>query len=1782
MDFTYVGCTLATFPAFKENTEYVYLVNGRTLTGLHEVADQYSGIFIKGKLHIYLRTDGKLQGQISDAQYAQIHSELPGGWKSFVPESQLTYKPLSLSEKPFQIELQDGILHNVIVEKDMTNWEANFVKSIMSQFQLDVQGKRAVYNPINTFPSEGRNDGVFKTLEETITGETVTSYEIHPLPEYQLQSEPWLAPQLNLKGDGEIMEVVKNKNYSEAYDRPSYHYGFGSIDEAEPTSNRIGQFFVRNAKTRAILTGKLSRFTVQSVLTVNKILVNPVWDNKEKGSVISMVNLTLDKVQNQGQQPPELSSPVSIGNLVYSYESPFADADHVSGGQKRRHLSKLESSEESGEQTWGRFRRSARQMIEKLYKSDQQSSEEYVQQQPQPGMNTAPELPLLPYFMGYHGKSIKQSGSFDLKQNVQKIAQEIGQDIQEPEKILTEATLSKFTILCSLIRLMDTAELNSVAQALYTQSKQGPQRDAWIAFRDAVSETGTGPAFSTIQEWIKSKKIEYEEAAEIVSTMAYSVRTPTEEYMRKFFELVQDPVVSSQNHLNESALLSFTDLVNRVYVNSNQSHSQYPVHSFGTFNTAQGRKFMKDEVIPYVSSCLDRSIQEADSSKIHVYIRALGNIGHRNILSSFEKYLEGEQKCSQFQRMMMVVSLDKLVESYPVTARSVLYKIYQNPSEIQEIRASAVYQLIRTVPPAEMLQSMAEYTNIDKQELVNGAVKSAIETACQLRSPRLQKLRHAAESARPLLTSKVYGIENYNGWKDYVHEKMQQEYVHHVYHIGSEESYLPKSLKYQVKGRINGMNEHFVNVQAMVSSIKELKNVLFQQTEQYEQLKSQRSQQGGQNKWSSENVARMLNLETPEKEQLEGFIYTQMGSLHKLWSIDNNTLERLPEQIRQLEESLKNGKQQRYTKLGNLKELAISFPTEMGLPFLYAYDMPVVLNVQANIKAAASPSFSQNNKLEMPETITAEVNSNMIVSGKVQSHLSFVTPFDHQQYISGFNRNLHFNIPVNAKIEIDVKNMQSKWEIDPSKVKGERLLHYSAWPFTSRSDVMTITPTALRPNTQVITQNNQRQYDKIFGEKNTGLAFRLWGHHHEQSLNLLELMRVWKSENIITAWEQLWDNACMHQSEFSVAFVPGQSTTRKITLRLGLQKAYKKQPEMPQRAGFITLDQLNQIKAEPMERQKQIMKHVGSGINSAYLRAYDMLVEFEGDRQRQHSLTLGLAKSNVDPKHYGLVYYKNNVRDEPVQLAAQIQGEIPNTNGLDLTYALKTEPSAKFNYLISYGPSESKSMKVQGKITMRRSSERKEYLLSQPLYQVCKQEMQEGNRNLPACANLTIQANFFDRMEVQMKPENWDEKITRPIKDVYRGIRLFFYPMTQFESAQSQDQQYLAEVRFQPNLKYLNISVTGEHEKATISDIPMNEWAQTIVVPHPVFHLRSRMFGKAVGFKNFRPTCVVDHTATQTFNNKTYPISLGSDWTVMMQYVPQQARRLGQQSTQSNAEQQLKEQMENFVVLVREQSEHKELKIVINSPQTEEKQVEIAMQPTEGQGEFSGSNPAATVLVDGQKVTINDKQSTDLNEGYIQIYALPNGEVKVEIQDTFYVIYDGERVRITTVNDKLGNDIVGLCGRFNADQFEDFLTPSNCVAKDVQKFIQSYKIGQNQQRLGASQECVQKVLPLYVNYISEIDSGKQSLDQSRKGSSGTRLQHRYVEENGSLCFTTRAVPVCKHRVRSTISKDIPVVCIDKTKAAYLFKKQIDAGGNPDFSHKQPTKTVKMDVAQRCY
>lgn len=143
----------------------------------------------------------------------------------------------------------------------------------------------------------------------------------------------------------------------------------------------------------------------------------------------------------------------------------------------------------------------------------------------------------------------------------------------------------------------------------------------------------------------------------------------------------------------------------------------------------------------------------------------------------------------------------------------------------------------------------------------------------------------------------MFGIQ-YGGsyLREHLVEELKLHFRETLETVGSEDELYLRGIKYSLQYYLGGQKNELVNFQTLVSSVDELVHVYKQQTEKYsqDQKKQQENhQQHTQNQWSSQYIARMLNLQMKQREQLEGNFYLENGIIQSMFSFVNTTIPTL-------------------------------------------------------------------------------------------------------------------------------------------------------------------------------------------------------------------------------------------------------------------------------------------------------------------------------------------------------------------------------------------------------------------------------------------------------------------------------------------------------------------------------------------------------------------------------------------------------------------------------------------------------------------------------------------------------------------------------------------------------------------------------------------------------------------------------------------------------------------------------------------------------------------------
>nr|CAD7195680.1 unnamed protein product [Timema douglasi] len=1431
------------------------------------------------------------------------------------------------------------------------------------------------------------------------------------------------------------------------------------------------------------------------------------------------------------------------------------------------------------------------------------SSSEERDYLPVPSLNEPPHFPMLPFFFGFEGRPI--SSKINPVEAVRKIASEIGSELQYPDAIPKENTLAKFTILTRLVQVMSAKQLKEAGRSLYTPSNKPSSSRAsntwlssgkskgiplevnvsfWVvqnlsmvttenklsgndtkthfhrkAFRDAVGEAGTGPALVTLKEWIMSKKVRGEDAAELVSSLPRAALTPTPEYLNEFFKLATSPEVTKQSILNTSAILSFTNLVRMSQVDNSTSHKYYPTHLFGRFSL-KNNSAVQQEYIPWLERVLESAVSQADSPKIQLYIRALGNIAHLRILDIFEPYLEGEKNISTLQKVLMVVSMDKFSVLYPKIGRQVLYKIYQNMAQPHELRCAAVFQIMKAQPPANMLQRMAELTNEDPHAQVNAAVKSAIESAANLQGTRTMRLSQNAKSAVHLLTPEQFGLQ-----------------------------YTRSSFG------------------AMISSVDDLLDILLDQIGENEYSDQRRhfyneENQDSENpdsKYNLNKIGAELNIKTLMAEQLEGNILFHLAASERFFAFDNHTIEALPSIVKAAASALHSGNSFNFTKFYNQEAVTLGFPTAMGLPFLFTFNTPTLLQIGGEARVRTHPDLAQGsgNSIPVPSVVNASADVHFSVSNFVGIQPKLKARLDSSRLLTTVNmlllwiRILNSTSPSVQDVDVDMENAKIQATFSPiNSDKDYQIFHCSSKPYTTKHDIINLKPYNQDSDYHKIhVLKEPRQQQAIFGENSTGMAFRL-NYKSEKEFNSTSwIVEEAKKKDPLVLLYFPWADDTIQYTNVSLTYDARRSSTKavKFTVAFANETSSSRHSEESKR------DRINP--AEPSShspdsetRRQEFLDRVAEDIKSSSAMVVDVSAEFQGHEKAYFIATAAVASSPVDEKARALFFFSHQPASssvKPLQAYLVAESKNPQVSWMDFNKAIREDPKSSFNAQLNLKEWNETDSQIVVNGTVEQSYQRRRFVKHSPMAKLCESQMNEGNYGLPACRNVSIEANYRDRLEFSVHYENLPTDLKNLTYKAYQIARYlgYNYMGENIFSSHNLGEKVVFEGNLNPSLRAINVTIKSPIGDAEFIDVPLNPYVVPLLPVHPTMGSLERL-SPVLFSDQLYPYCVVGRSAANTFDNKTYPIQLGKCWHVMMKYAPKYTPEESSENIAPGVD---------VVVMTRDDSSssQKDLKIVTGDDV-------VDLTPSGG-----STKMGLEVKVNERPLEISSSNITEIynpnGDIWLQIFELASGSISLTYPlHGIYLIYDGKTITLKA-NHTYRGEVQGLCGTFTGEPVSDFKTPNNCIMKQPELFVASYALthescqGPAPEYKKRAQEAnctTDDVKPWGSQYSghSQVSISSESSESSEnsvedQSKSCSVLANKVFDEGNMICISVRPQPACASDCSPSKmqEKNVPVHCLSPGSAANHMIKQIKKGARLNLARKGIAKSLRSSLPVQC-
>nr|QPN77961.1 vitellogenin precursor [Centris tarsata] len=1754
---------------WKQGNEYTYLVRSRTLTNLGTISDQHAGILLKATLRIQVKDPNTLVAKLEDFKQAGIHKSLSDGWDTEISDRMLDLQDMPVSGTTFEIKIKHGVIRDLIVEGGLPTWEVNMVKSIVSQLQVDSQGENVIKSKNTQVPSDSDPYGSFVVMEDSVAGKCEVLYDITPLPSHVINARPELVPKPELLTDGHHIDITKTKNFNNCLQRVNYHFGITGETNWEPGSNSNGNFLSKSSTSRIVISGTLKSFTIQSSVTTSKMFVSPRFYDSQNGMVVSRMNLTLANVKKISYQLSSPRVPSSTGNLVYIYHNPFLDTEERRVNKKFDALNSKEnllasdgvssrSSSEEAKKTKQDLRSLASDAS--MSSSSISSSEENDFWQPKPVLEDALQNPLMPNFIGYDGKFIGKSDKVYITETVKQFVFEIANELEDQNSIPTQETLDKFLMLCSLIRTMNRKQISEVENELHispndmksNDKTQIVKQNAWAVFRDAITQAGTGPAFLTIKNWIENRDIGNLEAADILSRLPKTARTPTDQYIKAFFELVKNKKVKNTEFLNTAVTMSFAELIRLSQVNGKSIHNRYPVHTFGRL-TPKHDQAVQEEYIPFLARELKDAIRDGDNSRIQIYIMALGNIGHPKVLSIFEPFLEGKEQLTVFQRTLMVAALGKLTETNPKLARSVLYKLYLNTLENHEVRCTAVFLLMKTDPPLSMLQRMAQFTNFDTSKQVNSAVKSTIESLADMTSPDFKVLSQKARIAKDLLVDHEYSYHYSHGFlSETVNDKKNVITQMILNYIGSDDSLVPRALYIGWYSSYGDFKTPAVEFLGMLSSLNSLKSVL------YDSKKDEQSV-----KMAAERIAEQLSIIPEEAIPLEGNLMWNTEYLSRFLPFDKKSVHQLHLMILKNIMAVTSGDYINVNKLMSY-DVTLGFPTESGLPFVYTFRVPTLQ------KLSGTSQLQMGNGM-----MNLESSIRLTYSKKVQGRIGFVVPFLRKHFVAGVDSNFQVHVPMKLSLGVDLKKRNMQLKIWPLGGEQEtKLLHYSVVPYISSHDILGLRPLLMDKNTQLLRDNLVTK--NVIGEDDDMLRLVVEGVKSDEKLWDLDLGNLgkmftspwitnsgtYRAIRVLMNMDGVRDEPLIFTIAYdSLNMAPDANAAQQWTTTAKIVEPSSKEPNSE-------------------ARRMQLLKEATKGIKLAKAEVVDIQLKTPGETKSTSVITVAWANSNVDSKIRSLIYWRFDMPSEEIgyEVCTATQSMTSPDSVLTYDQAIETRPKAEFDVGIRYGKTCSNGEQISIKGLGVQTSEMKKEIMGSKIAKTCQEQMKLGNKVLGACRNAAALAMLLDEMDIVMDIHSKD---VRDLIDT--GLEIIansgYFSMDISKPRNAGKTKIDIKTKLSKDLQTADVSIHSPTVSIQADKMDLSEFGVTandfLVAGDRDMDINNLIYNED------QPSCTLDRTRAETFDGKEYPLRLGNCWHVLMTTYPKM-------SAEKRDEKQRVPEDNNVSILGREtENGHKEVKILLGDK-------EIKLLPT-------SSKPQ--VIVNGQEVEVTkDMSYQEKKEGDVVFEIFKSGERVIRLVSEKHevdVVFDGKRIMIKAAEDYRGS-VRGLCGNFDGNSDNDFIAPKNCQLRKPHQFIASYALTKEQcegeslenARSIQKNDCVPQMSSRQSNVISDTESGRTNTEFDNWGyHQGKRAKQQkcsghkieVVEAGDKICFSKRPVTYCTGgcSATSTRAKSYDFHCMERNQRAMNLKKRIEKNAVPDLSELPVSMTRDINVPVSC-
>lgn len=1768
--------------AWQPQREYVYRYESKVDFSIPEIrANHKAGLRLSSVLRVQAKSDYSLLIKFDQPRFLTFNG-VQESERREEREEPIPQEFKTALEQPFKVHLRRGVVESIFVERDEPIAITNIKKAVLATLNMDLSASRRneiLSNRLEipdeqTLDLSAQGQSYFTTREQSLHGDCQTSYNIHPLAEYEameieeqmMEKEKERNQREHLQGglssgrqvcqDKKYWQITKTRNFDNCVETPVFQKWSGLKAKCDTTRASCNDLMTHVSSTNYVVCGSsINDFVIRKSVTLNTISSQIGWKTEERFQNTAQVVLELLK-EETFTTPFNVQNTKEIKSLIFEYPE--------------------------------RSMTSSKSLNSKLSESvkDQLEQESGIRPiLPKPDLRSAPQMLVAV-------KLEKDEIYRQVMEQLQRVAQEI---FESPESCTSKGDVAgHLSIVAKALRPLSLDELKQMEVKLEAQISSKTQEHKRLIrnlFYDVVSMIGTNPAVMLVRERVKdTTRVESYQAVKMIQITMSSVRTPTQELLKELIELVKEdikPLAHDRTQVYNIALVQMSNLLHKACV-SPTKENQYPVKVYGQFCSAESSpiqtwlQFLRQEF----------NTQQNQQIRLNT-VAAIGKVGAIKSIEILAEIVQSNQH-NEMVRALAVYSLQRSAKMQPMKVKPMLLNIIDNAAERVEVRIAAVAVLPYAQPTTAELQKIAVRTWLEPSKEYTSFVYSTFTSLIHTQIPELRLVGQKMAPLVSLIKPLVFGLHyshNVHSSKlvQYLQMALDQEYSW----VKSKDSVVPhrfsmKNLIYTGSAELNGASYTFYT-RGMDKWIDMIMR--------YTSATSQTSQFVQQ---ELEKIVRELNM--VERTQPRPEIFTQMKMFDYEYSLylNENTLvqaiEQITEELNKDMQSITEKKTFELTRVSKLLEAEGLGPCDAGFPVYIERTIPMVVA----LKGYAEMELEEQNAIRMPKMLKAKIIP--VVNIKMEANMGVISPFNQKLIGNGVEIAAHSAAP----LELILRRKLAQLSLDiklPDEVTRElEAVHVFVTPFSVQKDLRKIEPVSKASDLKIILSGEPLKEVK----RNIGQALeidaKLLATSDAKYTDLYSYWEKIQQHNFNSLMNSFYLPSTLRMSSMKIIFNPQSSRTKEVSLTFGLVKVNKEQGQQetqvfPAMLSAQPVDDMSHIKqvcienyprnpakfsdcvielstlefvtdsvdsvckakrfpkCEKMEsvcHKAKTMCETKTGFRSQMcqrnaetclrrilnLQSVHKTLEQLGQEGKVVSLRLdadlrGSNKALSTAFTFGMKKERSTPEKEEVKLVSNVEvktsqspvyevkviskAEIPRVNNRwNREQLLQQLLKLVLNAEVEYGYESRTKETVKINSEMIKSEAQIKSVRGSPEYRRCDREEQEGQRLANVCEFARHQAASIDQVMTEIHLPKSLYKYPVMVR-IGQFIRAYFVgQMYETESSQTSE-----------NMLRLKAMVSRVGDEAQISAEVMGRKFEIVNLRMPTMlkgvlpismrnPLRYNLMQKITRHQ-IPASCRVEPRFISTFDNKTFGYELNDCYHLLFKDCSQRIPVAVLAKKLTGEEKQVK--ILSGPIQVKLIPVNGQMKVELN---VEGRQEEVRVQP-------------------GRVHQIKDANNQVIME--VKRYA-DNVYLVNAIRESLWVLFDGKRIEVSG-SYMLRSRACGLCGDLNGENTADLKTPEMCLMSRPRFAAYSYMIQESCQGIPSQDrsryqqeksECVkEEVIPTPLERLSKIVLAPE-------GTKPVISQHLVQRQNqsGQVCISVQKVKVCSKINKNETEEPRPV------------------------------------------